>query len=91
MLVFAHTVLEYNQDVITANISQTCFILSQSVLVMANMVQGMCLTTWPLRRIVVMGPYRWSAVETKRVIAWQDKSARRRDEEKQKRETSRSQ
>jgi hypothetical protein len=40
----------------TASISQTSLTLSQLLSVMVNMAQGMCLSTWPLWRIVEIGP-----------------------------------
>jgi len=60
----------FGQFRLTANILETSFTLFQSFSVMVNAVYGICFKMRPSWRIVVIGPYRWSAVEMKRLIGW---------------------
>ena len=52
----------------TAKISWAFFTHSQSVSDNVNADHGICFETWLLRRIVVIGPYQWSAVATNKLM-----------------------
>ena len=54
----------------TARISHASFTRSQSVSDNVNDNHVICFETRPLDRIVVIGPYRWSALATNKVIAY---------------------
>ena len=59
----------YNEkSSLTARIWDTSDTCSQSVSEKWNADHGMCFTTWPSYWMMVIGPYHWSAVATKRLI-----------------------
>lgn len=54
----------------TAKISHASFTCSQSASESVNADHIICFETWPLDRIVVMGPYQWSALATNKVMGY---------------------
>ena len=52
----------------TARISHASVTCSQSILENVNADHGMCFETRPSRRIVVIGPYQWSAAAMNKLM-----------------------